>query len=173
MKKGEVWISVVLYMALGVIAVTLILTAGIPLINQMRDRNTIVQTKNIFHVLDENIRAVANEGPGSKRYLSPFEIKAGEFYVDAEDSDIIEWSIKTSSRLMEPDIEFKEGSIIQVLEETIIVDEYIMKLKLDYSEIYSINLNSEFAPPFTGVYSLSIENRGYDEDLPEITLRII
>ena len=40
-KKGEVWISAALYFGLGIIIITLILTAGMPVINKLTNRNTI------------------------------------------------------------------------------------------------------------------------------------
>ena len=100
-KKGDVWISVVLYTAIGVVALTLILSAGLPLIQKMRDKNTVAQTKNLMTIVDENVRAVVGEGPGSRRYLSPFEIKAGDLYID-QDSDRIYWSLKTTAKMVEP-----------------------------------------------------------------------
>ncbi|MFH1638086.1 MAG: hypothetical protein ABIB71_06690 [Candidatus Woesearchaeota archaeon] len=106
MRRGQIWISVVLYMALGVIALTLILTAGVPLVQKMKDKNTFAQTKSLFFTLDSNIMAVTNEGPGSIRLLTPFEIKEGNFYVDDE-NEIIKWNMKTSAKLLEPTYDMK------------------------------------------------------------------
>ena len=46
-KKGQIWVSTVLYMALGLIAISVILSAGIPMINRMKERNTIIESKEI------------------------------------------------------------------------------------------------------------------------------
>ena len=163
-KRGQIWISAVLYMALGVVVLTIILAAGVPLVQKMKDKNTVTQTKNMFFVLDENIRGVLNEGPGAKRYLSPFEIRAGEFYVDA-DNDKLTWNITTTAKLIEPGIEMSEGAVKMQNYETLLADEYIMNLKLDYAATAKLSLVSDFQNPFAGVYSLSIKNTGtYTDD---------
>jgi len=58
MKKGQIWISAVLYIALGVVAISIVLSAGVPLINKIKDKNTIVQTKDILFAVDNIIRKV-------------------------------------------------------------------------------------------------------------------
>ena len=57
-KKGDVWVSAVLYIALGMVLITLILSAGLPLIEKMRDKNTIVQTKNLLFNINANIETI-------------------------------------------------------------------------------------------------------------------
>lgn len=177
-KKGDVWISVVLYTAIGVVALTLILGAGLPLIQKMRDKNTVAQTKTLMAIVDENVRAVISEGPGSKRFLSPFEIKAGDMYVDST-SDRMYWIFKTTAKLTEsrwdsngnptvdanndniPDVpEFREGAIRIYSNESIIVDEYILVMGVDYTGIADLTLTSNFASPFKGLYSMAIKNTG-------------
>ena len=86
MKKGEIWISAVLYTAIGIVAMTLILAAGIPLINKIKDRNTFAQTKELMYVFDESIRTVISEGLGSQRELSPFNIQRGDLYINENSS---------------------------------------------------------------------------------------
>lgn len=182
-KKGDVWISVVLYTAIGVIALTIILSAGLPLIQKMRDKNTVAQTKQLMAVVDENIRAVISEGPGSRRFLSPLEIKAGDLYIETgniePDGDRIYWTFKTTAKMVEPrwdsngnpiidantdgvpDLpEFREGALRISSNESIIVDEYIFVMGLDYSNFADIELNSPFTNPFKGLYSMTIENTG-------------
>lgn len=158
-KRGQIWISAVLYMALGVVILTIILAAGVPLIQKMKDKNTVTQTKNMFFVLDENVRGVLNEGPGAKRYLSPFEVRAGEFYVNT-DKDLLTWKITTTAKLIEPGIEMSEGAVKMQSTKTLLVDEFIMNLMLNYTNVAKLNLVSDFQNPFTGVYSLSIKNTG-------------
>ena len=190
-KKGDVWISVVMYTAIGVIALTLILSAGLPLIQKMRDKNTVAQTKNLMTIVDENIRAVVGEGPGSKRFLSPFEIKAGDFFID-QDGDRLYWTLKTTAKMVEPrwdsngdptldndangepDIpEFREGSIRIYSNESIIIDEYVLVMGLDYSNFADLTLESEFNSPFKGLYSMTIENTGtFVDNRPVISISL-
>lgn len=170
-KKGDIWISAVLYLGLGVLALTLILSAGMPVVDKLKDKNVITQTKGLFFTLDENIRGVANEGPGSKRFLSPFEVTRGDLYVE---NDRIRWQMKTTAKLMEKDIINREGSLALAENETIIVDEYLMNIYADYNKIAKLNLVSEYDNPLQGSFSVSIKNTGTFDPagLPIIDLEI-
>lgn len=197
-KKGDIWISAVLYMALGVIVLTIVLAAGVPMLQKMKDKNAYAQAKTVFYTVNENMKDVINEGPGSRRYMSPFEIKSGEFNVDTTNSQI-SWSMKTKAKMMEPSYYFtanpmvddpeclgtcstkctgipcfREGDLYLFAQETNIVDEYIASLKLDYSESAHLQLESPFAGPFAGTYSVTIEHTGtYTDDLPNIKIKIM
>lgn len=177
--KGDIWVAAVLYMALGVIAITVILGAGLPLIEKMKDRNTVAQTKDLMQVLDETIRRVASEGPGSQRQLSPFVVKVGELTIDEidaaeQEADSIYWTSKTKALIMEPGIKKKEGNMEVSLELTNIQDEYDIKLRLDYAEFLDVDLVSDFGNPFSGDFSLLIRNTGkFDEDTNLPTIEII
>lgn len=169
MKKGDIWISAVLYIALGVILITLILSAGLPLIDKMKDRNIIQDTKTLMYSIDNNIKQVAREGPGSKRFLT-LSIEEGNFYIE---NNKITWKKETKSKLIEPNIQFEEGSLNILLKTTETEDEYEINLELDYSNNLNINLISQYNNPFRGKYGLSIEHSGtYIENKPVITLDI-
>ncbi len=172
-KKGSLWVSAVLYLALGIIALSLILTAGLPMISKMQDRNTVAQTKDLFYTLNKNILEVANEGPGSKRVLSPFEIKAGELNVD-EDNNAIIWILLTKNELIEPNLDINEGPFTMRIEETNIVGEYEFSLTMPYDDIASLNLNSLFTGPYIGKYTVTIVRTGWDSglELPIVEIQI-
>lgn len=160
-KKGDIWVSAVLYIALGMVVITLILSAGLPLISKMRDRNTIAQTKTVMFDIDNNIKAVVNEAKGSTRYLSPVDISAGQLYIDQGESNKVEWSMKTKNKMMEPDTLFNEGDLSLELKTTAIEDEYDMALSFDYN---SKNIDIVVTPnanPFQGRFSFTIKNNGY------------
>ncbi len=72
-KKGDVWVSAVLYIALGMVIITIVLAAGLPLVTKMKDKNTVAQTKRVMLSIDDNLKEVATEGPGSRRVI-PLEI---------------------------------------------------------------------------------------------------
>ena len=103
-KNGDIWISAVLYLGLGLLVITLILSAGMPLVDKLKDKNVISQTKTLLFAVDENIRAVTSEGPGSRRLLSPFDIGKGEIYVEP---NRIRWQMKTPAKIMESGIVMK------------------------------------------------------------------
>ena len=108
-KKGDVWVSAVLYFGLGIIVIAIILTAATPVISRLRDKNIIIQTKQVMQVLDSNIREVAREGPGAQRPLT-IDIRKGAFRIDPATSSVI-WSYNSKALIAEPDIEILEGNI--------------------------------------------------------------
>lgn len=175
-KRGQLWISAVLYIAIGVIAITLVLTAGLPLINKMKDKNTVVQAKSVMNQIDIAINDVKKEGVGSKRFLSQVIIKGGELEVDA-DNDVIRWKLPTKAIMVEPctpsdlsnevtmradcieqELFQKEGSLYCYETTTILKDEYEARVDLDYNN--KIILEANNPNPLIGAYSFSIENRG-------------
>lgn len=176
MKKAEVWVSAVLYIALGVILITIILNAGLPLINKLRDRNTIVQTRTVMTNLGNNIRVVANEGPGSRRYISPLSIESGALRID-EVNDKIIWDMQTNAKLIEPGVNFTEGDIVTYLLPTSTEDQYNINLELKIGSIANITLSSDtpVGSPLVGTYSIVIEHTGnYDSrGLPIINVRVV
>ncbi len=170
-KRGDIWISAVLYIALGIILITIILSAGIPLMDKLKDRNTVVQTKNMLNAVDQAIRAVVNEGPGSKRYLSPINIDRGDFIID-EEEDAINWSLKTTNKMMEEGTVFEEGSLNLYLEPSVVRGEYLVVVGLKYADFADLNLVSDYGNPFRGSYSMTVNHTGQYTDYPIIDIGI-
>ncbi len=158
-KKSEIWVSAVLFIALGIVAISIILAAALPLIEKIKDKNTIIQTKGILLAIDDNVYTVANEGPGSQRQLSPLIIDKGELVID-EINDTIAWKMKTTAMLMEPNITIPEGNVNQRLDYTFVEDEYLITLWLEYENV-NLTLDSKFSNPFKGKYSSLIKHTGY------------
>ncbi len=172
-KRGFIWISAVLYIALGIVAISLVMTAGLPLINKMRDRNTILQTKDLMHTIDTYIWKVRSEGVGSRRFLEPVIIKGGKLFID-KDNNKIWWEIKTKTKIMEaceegnydPECTQSEGNLKQYAHFTKIAGEYLISLVLDYGsgdiENVDIDISGEYTSgsALVGKYALSIENSG-------------
>ncbi|MBS3108533.1 hypothetical protein J4409_01550 [Candidatus Woesearchaeota archaeon] len=170
-EKAQVWVSAILYLALGLVVIGLILGIAMPLVNKMRDRNTLIQTKTLMVNLNKNIFDVINEGPGSKRFLSPFTVEKGELYINSNPANSIYWKFTTKNKLMEPDILFREGDLKLNLTETTVVGEYYALLTLEYGRA-NLELNSDLANPFVGTYSITIENSGYNENERDPTVTI-
>ncbi len=98
-SKGQIWISAALYIALGLILITVILSVGTPFINKIKDRNTVLQTKNVLLEMDNLIREVSFEGVGSRR---PFfvDIEEGEFLINnLPAKEEIRWTIISKDKL--------------------------------------------------------------------------
>lgn len=171
LKKGDIWVSAVLYIALGTIVIVVLLAAGLPVINKLKDRNVVLQTKELMYTVDDTIRTVINEGPGSQRQLNPFVIKAGSFYVY---KNSVNWSFETKAVVIEPKIEKKEGTLDIYEEEARKEGFYNFNLGADYLNVAELRLNSQYSNPFSGEYSLYVKNPGEftKDDLPIIEIKI-
>jgi len=107
-KKGEIWISAALYLVISVVVITIVLSAGLPMLDNMRDRSAFEDSKKSLLVLDQHITEVANEGPGSQRVV-PLEIKKGTLSLDANG---VSWSMKTKADIIDPRSKLKTGNLI-------------------------------------------------------------
>jgi len=187
MKKGQVWISAVLYIALGIVAIAVVLSAGVPLINKIKDKNTIIQTKELLLSVDNIIREVRDEGPGSRRVIQPLVIKDGNLFI-IPTQNLIRWELETSTIFTEPcgkdkdeceskELVIKEGTMELYQLTTIVEDEYIVNLELNYDGIGNLMLESETGKGsgLIGRYTMTIENKGISEgkSLPDIGISAI
>lgn len=165
--KADIWISAILYMGLGVIILTLVLTAGIPVINKIRDKNTAIDTENLMLSLDDKIRAVYSEGPGSRRPFR-FDIRKGIFIIN-DATETITWTFETSALLSEPGIEIPKGNLVLITKETGTKNEYVSSFVLNYTNILDITLQSN-SNEFTGANNLFVTNIGVQNSLPTVLI---
>src|SRR3989344_4282143 len=155
-KKGDLWISAALYTALGVILVTLILSVGMPFVNKLKERNTVLQTKNVLYEFDAAIREVFGEGFGSRRPLF-VDIGEGDFTIN-DVTDRIEWSFISEEKLgIEPGVEIKEGNLKIFSEQ--LGQGYRIKLYLDYKDNINIELGNVNLKILSGKYNLVFEHQ--------------
>lgn len=171
LRKGDIWVGAVLYIALGVIVIAVLLAAGLPMINKIKDRNVVLQTKELMYILDDTVRTVINEGPGSQRQLNPFVVKSGNFFVY---SDSFNWTFETKVIVLEPGITKKEGLLFINVEESRKEDFYDVNLGLVYKDMAWLRLSSQYQNPFAGDFSVFVKNTGEftDEDLPIVEIKI-
>ncbi len=106
--KGQIWISAVLYILIVVAVLVIILEAGIPIINGLRERTAFARSKETMISIDQQIRDVAGEGIGSQRVV-PLEVQEGK--VTVEDNKL-RWKLETDTKLMEPRTKIAQGSLI-------------------------------------------------------------
>jgi|SRR3989344_6429073 len=188
MKKGQIWISAVLYIALGVVAISIVLSAGVPLINKIKDKNTIVQTKDILFAVDNIIRKVRDEGPGARRVIQPLIIKDGNLFINATNNSI-KWELKTGAIFVETcgktksecennGLIVKEGTLEMYELSTFVEDEYIVNLELSYNDVGFLVMKTETGnnTALLGRYSITIENSGINQqrntNLPDIGISV-
>ena len=165
-KRGDVWISAVIYIAMSIIAITLIISAGVPLINKVRDRNTFQQTKEVMHTIDAAIQEVLSEGPGSRRYLSPVIINKGELYIRGRpygEQNKIVWTMETKALLIEPGRIIREGNLkLALSQHNILADTYVVNITMDYFDDRNIwiDIAEEDKGAIRGKNSIVITNIG-------------
>lgn len=107
-KKGQIWVSVILYTLIATMAVVLILQGGLPILNKLRDRATFEKMRDVMVTLDKNIVEVINEGAGSQRKVA-IELKEGKVVVA---DDTIFWEFTTDNEIMAPRTSTVLGNLI-------------------------------------------------------------
>ncbi len=169
--KGSVWVSALLYLALGLVLIGIVIGVATPVVNRINDRNVFAQTKSVMLSLDHAIDEVVNEGPGSRRYLSSVEIRKGKVDVDTF-ADTITWSFDTGSALIEPDVVFEEGPLTILLKEKAVKGEYELTITMAYNSTANLDFTGDsLGSPFTGEFSMTLENAGFQtSDLPTVLL---
>jgi len=173
MKKGQTWISAVLYIALGTIIMTIILAAGMPIISKLKDKNIVIQTKEVMYGVDRAINTVLSEGPGSQRTVH-IDVGRGDFIIDGN-KEHINWSMETKALLTAPGVMLHEGSLDILTKETAVEDKYVIMLGIDYSENADVkfgDVDPDIVKTIKGRYSLIIKNKGPLEEGAKPTVHI-
>src|SRR3989344_371133 len=155
MKKGDVWISAVLYTALGIILLTLILSAGLPVMKKIKDKNTAVQTKDMMLQIDKSVRTVYSQGPGAQRPLT-LDLRRGSLIIDSQ-LDLVQWKFDSTVLLSEPGVKLQEGNLEILTEMTGVEKQYETTFTLNYS--YVVDLRSDMNE-ISGSNQLLISNLG-------------
>lgn len=106
-RKAQIWISAVLYTLIVVVAIVIVLSAIVPLINKMKDRAVFQKVKNEFINLDIDISEVAGEGLGSQRTI-PIDIQNGMLKVTGGK---IFWEMQSEAKLLEPRTSLRLGNL--------------------------------------------------------------
>ena len=106
-KKGQIWISAVLYILIISTAIILILKVGVPLIDKMKDKSSFSKAKETMLALDKTIQEVALEGEGSQRII-PLNIDNGKIII--ANNEIV-WEMKTKSDIMDSHTSLNYGDL--------------------------------------------------------------
>jgi len=160
-KKADIWISAVIYIGLAITILTIVLAAGMPVINKLRDKNIEIQTRDVMSSLDDTIRTVVKEGPGSRR-TPVIKINRGEFKIDEDQNEIV-WTLSNSKFMFsQPDIEISEGNLKINTAESNVKGEYIVTISSSYADT-GLRLNPQINV-LSGQYNLVITNEGSKTD---------
>ena len=97
-----------LYFLIMAGAVALVLGAGKPILDRMRDKSVFYEMKDSFTAIDKQIEDIASEGPGSQRVI-PLDVRRGKLVIE---DDKLRWEMETNARLMEPRSKMELGNLI-------------------------------------------------------------
>ena len=139
-KKSQIWISVIIYTLVSVLALVLILNTGIPILTEMKDRAVFSKIKDVMLDLDRHITEIANQGEGSQATVS-FEIRDGE--VLFSDDQLI-WELETKSKIVSPRTKTVLGNLIISSNANVrtyeLSDSYMMNTTLE-DDSFSVKIN--------------------------------
>ncbi len=130
-KKGEIWISVVIYVMVVIVVMVIVLEAGLPSLNKLKDKSMFTKVKDTMTALDQHIVDIANEGQGSQRVI-PIDIPEGD--VEVKNEKLI-WKIETDSKLIEPRSRITQGNLMISSGIDVSVEEYPSSYILENSKI--------------------------------------
>ncbi len=97
-KKGQIWVSAVLYILITTVVLVIVIQLGTPLLENLKDKTIFSKTKDNFLAIDKQIKDISSEGYGSQRII-PLEIQKGK--VDITE-DGIKWQMQTDADIIEP-----------------------------------------------------------------------
>jgi len=160
-KKGDIWISAILYFGLGIIIITILLSAGLPVINRLRDKNVVIQSKQVMSELDQNIREVIKEGPGSQRIVT-VNLKKGLLKIDEEKSQVM-WQYNNSKVLIsDPGTPVFEGKLTILTLNSTTKGSYNIEIYTDYAGVAKITRPANKQSTLIGITDLVVRNEGLD-----------
>ncbi|MBS3142937.1 hypothetical protein J4464_06125 [Candidatus Woesearchaeota archaeon] len=158
-KRGEIWISAVLYVLIAALAMVLILQAGMPLLTKMKDNTAYSRSKDTMIGLDRQIRDVATEGQGSQRVI-PLEVRQGDFIID---DSRIRWELETESKIIEPRTKVSLGNVNVYSNADVETRVDNNKITLSNSRIKAV-FNNAKSPPEVNINGILTELYYIDEN---------
>ena len=131
--------------------------------SKLRDKNGIIQTKQVMHELDQNIREVVREGPGSQRVLT-VNIKTGFIRIDNKDSLII-WQYNNSKVIISDiGIPVFEGKLTILTENANVKNNYNIQIYTNYTNLANITRSATKPSTLVGITDMVIRNDGLDQN---------
>ena len=106
-NKSQIWVSAVLYLLVTLVVMFIILDAGIPLVQNMRDKTIFTRTKDNFINLDQRMKTIIHSEPGSQEVI-PIDVKKGEITFT---KNAMLWSMDTDANIIEPKTEINTGTV--------------------------------------------------------------
>lgn len=122
-------IAAVLYIGIALGGITIVVTTGLPALQEMKDVSSIEQAQDAFSKLNSYVKEVASEGEGSTRVISPFKIQGGDLKLEKSS---ITWNIETNKGILDPRTRIKDGNVILSSE----ADTSVSKTRINGQDYY-------------------------------------
>lgn len=93
-KKGDVWVSSVLYILISLAVLSLVLVSVQPIINKNRDKTAVLQSQEILKEIDSTIQDVTN----AQGTTLNIDVKLSRGYLTINSSlDEVSWQLQDSA----------------------------------------------------------------------------
>ena len=119
-KKGQIWISAILYILIITAVMVLVLNAGVPILKDLQDKTVFTRAKNTFLSLNQHITDISEEGVGSQRVV-PIEIEKGALAVE---DGALKWKLRTDAKILESGSEIALGNLYITANADVIAQKY-------------------------------------------------
>ena len=172
-KRGQVWVETAIYTLIGLTVIAIVLSAAIPQIEKIKDREIIKQTIDALNVLNGKI-SESETTVGNVRILD-FKIAKGRIEINSK-GDFIKYTLEDSIlELSQAGQEIKEGDITLKTENY--GEHYNIYLTMDYADskldiTYKGKEENKILQAGTTPYKIQIENRGYDPETQKTNINI-
>jgi len=110
MKKGQVWISAILYILITALILVIVLEALTPVVEDMKDKSIFSRTRDSLLSINQHVKDIALEGQGAQRVI-PIEIQKGEITI--QDNEL-RWRMDTGAEILEPRTTVNLGDLLIV-----------------------------------------------------------
>jgi hypothetical protein len=158
--RGQVWIETVIYTLIAFVMIGLVISFAKPKIQEIQDHSLIEQSINMLKKIDSTLLSMGSAGNQRTQGIS---IKKGEFGIQGQEDKLI-FEMESNSKYSEPGEEIIDGSVIILTEEK--TESYLVKLTLDYKNLYNITFEGEdknkTLTSASTSYNIVILNQGED-----------
>lgn len=111
MSKGaSQLVTMGMYVAVAVTAISAALNVGVPAIENMQEAASVEKAQNFMQQVDNSVEEVVSEGEGSTRTVS-VNFDRGETYFDNDTNSLV-YSLETEASVISPQTSRRNGNII-------------------------------------------------------------
>lgn len=163
MKRGQVWIEVVIYTLIAFVMMGVVLGIARPKIQELQDKAIIEQSILMVNEIDAIIKEIVQGGPGNQRVIN-LGIKKGTLKIDGVEDKII-FEVEGNYLYSEPGADVVEGNLIISTEKigkfnkVILTRDYIGEYDITYQMNDELKLIGKSSMP----YNMVISNKGGNE----------